>query len=72
MSMSMRGSGIYEQEVVIDFVCKIEDCGHEESMEVTTDDWGNVGNVTCPKCGYEFEYEVPEPYDCDEPDFGEE
>jgi hypothetical protein len=51
MGMSMMGSGIYSKDVVIDFVCGNEDCGHEEELDYATDDWGYVGDVDCPKCG---------------------
>ena len=49
---SMRGSGIYAQEVSYDeFVCENEDCEKtNEAGETATDDWGNY-EVRCEFCG---------------------
>jgi hypothetical protein len=49
---SMRGSGIYSQEVSYDeFVCENEECGKtNEAGETATDDWGNY-SVECEFCG---------------------
>jgi hypothetical protein len=49
---SMRGSGIYAQEVSYDeFVCENEDCEKtNEASDTTTDDWGNY-EVVCEFCG---------------------
>ena len=50
---SMRGSGIYSQEVSYDdFECENEECGKlNEAGETSTDDWGNY-SVECDFCGY--------------------
>lgn len=46
---SMRGSGIYSQDVVLDVTCP--ECDHEWEADFQTDDWGNVDqDVTCPEC----------------------
>lgn len=52
---SMRGSGIYAQEVSYDeFVCENEECGKTNSADVaTTDDWGNY-SVECEFCGVTY------------------
>jgi hypothetical protein len=49
---SMRGSGIYGQEVSYDkFECENEECEKtNEASETTTDDWGNY-EITCEFCG---------------------
>jgi hypothetical protein len=49
---SMRGSGIYAQEVSYDeFDCENEECGKTNSADVaTTDDWGNY-EIVCEFCG---------------------
>jgi hypothetical protein len=49
---SMRGSGIYAQEVSYDeFVCENKECGETNSADTaTTDDWGNY-EITCEFCG---------------------
>ncbi len=58
---SLRGSGFYAEDVVIDFTCEAEGCDFDEKIDATTDDWGNVGWIECPKCGTDVEYVVPEP-----------
>ena len=49
---SMRGSGIYAQEVSYDeFVCENEECEKtNEAGETATDDWGNY-EIVCEFCG---------------------
>lgn len=49
---SMRGSGIYSQEVSYDeFDCENEECGkHNEAGETSTNDWGQY-TVACEFCG---------------------
>jgi hypothetical protein len=49
---SMRGSGIYAQEIPYDeFDCENEECGKtNEASQATTDDWGNY-SVECEFCG---------------------
>lgn len=51
---SMRGSGIYSQDVSYDeFVCENEECGkRNEAGETSTDDYGNY-SVVCEFCGSE-------------------
>ena len=61
---SMRGSGIYSEDVDREIVCaeRCEDCGDkvcdavwEETL--TTDDWGNIEmDVVCAKCGHTINY----------------
>lgn len=64
---SMRGSGIYAQDLVVDMECA--HCGHTWETDVTTDDWGNVDeDVTCPVCNEVFNFTM-EPY---EPEFDDE
>lgn len=62
---SMRGSGIYAQEVSYDeFDCENEECGKtNEAGEATTDDWGNY-SVVCEFCGHTYrESSVDEDYE---------
>ena len=49
---SMRGSGIYSQDVSYDeFICENEECGKtNEAGDTSTDDWGNY-YVECEFCG---------------------
>lgn len=49
---SMRGSGIYAQEVSYDeFTCENEDCGKDNPAgDTVTDDWGNY-SIECEFCG---------------------
>ncbi len=49
---SMRGSGIYAQEVSYDeFVCENEDCGKtNEAGQTITNDWGDY-SIECEVCG---------------------
>jgi hypothetical protein len=68
---SMRGSGIYAEDVVIDFECSNEECGHEEKLDAVTDDWGQVGDIECPKCGEDTNCDKEYEPDCD-PDYGDE
>ena len=48
---SMRGSGIYSQEVSYDeFDCENEECGKTNPAgETSTDDWGNYA-IECEFC----------------------
>lgn len=48
---SMRGSGIYSQDVDYDeFECENEECGkHNEADTTSTDDWGNY-EIRCSFC----------------------
>jgi hypothetical protein len=48
---SMRGSGIYAQEIPYDqFTCENEECGKANPAgEATTDDWGNY-SIECEFC----------------------
>lgn len=52
---SMRGSGIYAEEVSYDeFDCENEECGKtNEAGEATTDDWGNYA-IVCEFCGITY------------------
>lgn len=52
---SMRGSGIYSQEVSYDeFECGNEDCGKTNPEgETATDDWGRY-TIVCEFCGAEY------------------
>jgi hypothetical protein len=52
---SMRGSGIYAQEVSYDeFDCENKECGETNSADTaTTDDWGNY-SVECKSCGVAY------------------
>jgi transcription elongation factor Elf1 len=54
---SMRGSGIYAQEIELDRYC--DTCEKEVSLVFMTDDWGHNATATC-ECGAEFEEEIPE------------
>jgi len=49
---SMRGSGIYSQDVSYDeFTCENEECGKDNPAgDASTDDWGNYA-VVCEFCG---------------------
>jgi len=49
---SMRGSGIYSQEVSYEaFECENEECLKENGAgETATDDWGNYA-IECEFCG---------------------
>lgn len=58
---SMRGSGIYAQDVIIDFTCEVEGCNFSDKIDAVTDDWGDVNWVECPECGTEVSYTRPEP-----------
>ena len=61
---SMRGSGIYAEEVEREIVCaeRCNDCGDNLCDEVweaalMTDDWGNIDmDVECAKCGHTINY----------------
>lgn len=64
---SMRGSGIYSQDVSYDeFDCENEECGkHNEAGDTTTDDWGNY-TIECEFCGsIHRESSLDEDYDED-------
>jgi len=52
---SMRGSGIYSQDISFDaFVCENEECGKSnEAGDTVTDDWGNY-SVECKFCKEEY------------------
>jgi hypothetical protein len=52
---SMRGSGIYSQEVSYnEFDCENPECGKtNEAGETSTDDWGNY-SVDCEFCGSNY------------------
>ena len=54
---SMRGSGIYAQEIEMYKFC--DTCEKEVSLVFITDDWGYNATAVC-ECGTEFEHEVPE------------
>ncbi len=49
---SMRGSGIYAEEVSYDeFECENEECGKtNQANDTATDDWGNY-EIRCEFCG---------------------
>jgi transcription elongation factor Elf1 len=53
---SMRGSGIYSQDVDYDeFECENEECGKtNEAGTTSTDDWGNY-TIECEFCGATFD-----------------
>ncbi len=60
---SMRGSGIYAQEIELDKYC--DTCEKEVSLVFITDDWGCNATAEC-ECGAEFENEFdnePDPDD---------
>lgn len=61
---SMRGSGIFSDEIPVDVSCA-DDCDYEDRIDVMVDDWG-VGHWTCPN-GHENEVDVRE-YDEPDPD----
>lgn len=67
MEGSMRGSGIYCEDVTRDIECHCDQdgcktderpgCGKEFTQDVTKDDWGNIEEeVQCPQCSHEFTY----------------
>lgn len=60
---SMKGSGIYSQEITLEVVCKesCNDCsGGQDCLSVwdedfMTDDWGNIEQeVTCELCKHTY------------------
>lgn len=63
---SMRGSGIYSEDVTREIVCKerCNDCEDQGQTceaywdeDLTTDDWGNIEqDVTCKTCGHSYTY----------------
>jgi hypothetical protein len=59
---SMRGSGIYAQEIELDKYC--DTCEQEVSLVFITDDWGVNATAQC-ECGAEFEHEFSNERDDD-------
>ena len=57
---SMRGSGIYAEEVELSIDCP--NCEEVIDDTYTTDDWGTVDDwIKCPKCGEQIHvYETGE------------
>ncbi len=69
---SMKGSGIYSEDITLEVEC--EECGKAWEEDFMTDDWGNVeADVKC-ECGHEwtFSKEKEEIGDAYEPDTLEE
>jgi hypothetical protein len=63
---SMRGSGIYSEDVTREIVCneRCSDCKDQGQAcqaywdeDLMTDDWGNIEQeVTCKTCGHSYTY----------------
>jgi transcription elongation factor Elf1 len=60
---SMRGSGIYSEDVNTIFYCST--CEDEFELDGTTDDYGMIAYATCPTCGKDLEADIS---DSSEPD----
>jgi len=63
MSLSMKGSGIYSQEVTLEVVCResCSECSEGQhclsiwNQDFMTDDWGNIDQeVTCELCKHKY------------------
>lgn len=63
---SMKGSGIYSEDVTLEVEC--EECGKAWEEDFSTDDWGRVeADVKC-ECGNEWTFskeEIGDPYEPD-------
>ncbi len=53
---SMRGSGIYQTEMLIDVEC--EDCFYKGEVEGVVNDYGTSGYWDCPQCSSAFDFDV--------------
>lgn len=61
---SMRGSGIYSEDVTLEVDC--EECEKSWKEDFQTDDWGSVeADIKC-ECGNEFTFKW-EKYDDEDP-----
>jgi len=65
MSFSMRGSGIYSQDVTIEIECNCDECEtpctNIWEHDFTTNDWGYIdAKVTCSLCHHQFDFEQEE------------
>lgn len=55
MSFSMKGSGIYSDDLTLDIDC--QECDNTWTETLATDDWGHINaEVQCPVCDHEFTY----------------
>lgn len=53
---SMKGSGIYSEEVTTEVEC--EECGKTWEEDFSTDDWGNIdADIKC-ECGAEWSFSL--------------
>lgn len=55
---SMKGSGIYSEDITLEVEC--EECGKAWEEDFQTDDWGNVDKKIICECGQEFEFSQTE------------
>lgn len=53
---TMKGSGIYQTEMMIDVEC--EECLFKGEVEGVVNDWGNSGYWDCPRCGTPSDFDV--------------
>jgi hypothetical protein len=69
---SMKGSGIYSEDVTLEVECG--ECGKSWEEDFMTDDWGNVSSEVKCECGnaWTFEKEQGEIGDPNAPDTLEE
>lgn len=51
---SMKGSGIYSEDVTLEVEC--EGCGKTWEEDFSTDDWGNVQSEVKCVCGNEWTF----------------
>ncbi len=52
---SMKGSGIYSEDVTLEVECG--ECGNTWEEDFQTDDWGDVSQEVKCKCGYSWTFE---------------
>lgn len=58
MTFSMKGSGIYSEDISLAVECP--ECNYDWEQDFITDDYGNVEDtVKCPSCdhGFTFTYD---------------